>query len=140
MDRFSGDISMFGKFGGVVIVILSAAIIAGLVLRPSPDELPAAMSLGVTPATTAPASQLEPVTPVVETVSTETPAETPTDSTIDDAAAVVQEATDSAQETAVETTEAETAAEATPTEAVAQPEASTEAESDTPASEHKPAQ
>lgn len=136
MDRFSGDISMFGKFGGVVIVILSAAIIAGLVLRPSPDELPAAMSLGVTPATTAPASQLEPVTPVVETVSTETPAETPTDSTIDDAAAVVQEVTDSAQET----TEAETAAEATPTEAVAEPEASTEAESDTPASEDKPAQ
>jgi len=38
---------MFGKFGGIVIIALSITIIAGLVLRTTPEH-PPALNLGVT--------------------------------------------------------------------------------------------
>ena len=50
---------MFGKFGGIVIIALSGAIIAGLILRPTPD-LPPSMSLGVPDTAASPAKALEP--------------------------------------------------------------------------------
>lgn len=50
---------MFGKFGGIVIIALAGAIIAGLILRPTPD-LPPAMNLGVPDNSSTPASTLEP--------------------------------------------------------------------------------
>lgn len=49
---------MFGKFGGIVIIALSGAIIAGLILRPTPD-LPPAMSIGVPNSNPAPVNTLE---------------------------------------------------------------------------------
>lgn len=144
MDRFLGDGSMFGKFGGVVIVILSAAIIAGLILRPSPDELPAAMSLGVTPATS---SQLEPVTPMDEAAVTEAVTETPTESETTDEATPTVEAVDATKD--IDSTEA-TETPATDVDATTEEDADTAAEekavepeaetTDAPTSEDKPAQ
>lgn len=49
---------MFGKFGGIVIIALSGAIIAGLILRPTPD-LPPAMNIGVPENTSALVNTLE---------------------------------------------------------------------------------
>ena len=85
---------MFGKFGGIVIIALAGAIIAGLILRPTPD-LPPAMNLGVPDSSAIPANTLEPtvdnqdkkpaeIKPVTESV---------------DSAETEPEATDEADET-----------------------------------------
>lgn len=150
MDRFSGDGSMFGKFGGVVIVTLSAAIIAGLILRPSPDELPAAMSLGVTPA--ASSSQLEPVIPVDETPATEAATDTAASTETTEKPSPADEvATDTTETASPEGDATETSKESNDTEATETPtadvdamteeEETTEAETtEAPASDDKPAQ
>lgn len=110
---------MFGKFGGIVIIALSGAIIAGLILRPTPD-LPPAMSLGVPDTSVVPANTLEPtidnqdkkpasIEPVTDTVgsiekksetadtaeekTSETETEKPIEMTADKAKAAVEKVT-----------------------------------------------
>lgn len=115
---------MFGKFGGIVIIALSGAIIAGLILRPTPD-LPPAMSLGVPDTSVSAANTLETtvdnqdkkpaaIEPVTDTIeSTESKSESadkaeeepstaetekPTEMTADKAKAAVEKATAEASE------------------------------------------
>ncbi|PWQ99772.1 hypothetical protein [Leucothrix pacifica] len=112
---------MFGKFGGIVIIALAGAIIAGLILRPTPD-LPPAMNLGLPDTSVVPANTLEPtadnqdkkpeeIKPVTETV---------------DASEDKSEAADKSEEKQAEATDAEaekTAVESTVESAVEKVEA-----------------
>ena len=77
---------MFGKFGGIVIIALSVVIIAGLVLRTTPEH-PAALSLGIEKGAT------------VEEAPT-------TDDTATEAPAVEGEKTEEAEEVVSDTVEA----------------------------------
>lgn len=86
---------MFGKFGAIAIIALSGAIVAGLILRPTPD-LPPALSIGVSEKA-APANTLEvtddnkdkkpdEITPVTNAVNSAAKTDTDSSSTKDDAA------------------------------------------------------
>jgi len=58
---------MFGKFGGIVIIALSIAIVAGLILRSVPEH-PAALSLGISDSKVVPEGSTE--APAPETMPT----------------------------------------------------------------------
>lgn len=100
---------MFGKFGGIVIIALSIAIIAGLILRSVPEH-PPALSLGVpeTEATT----ETKPAAPVetkVEDISEKEMTDTATETTekvVEEAKEVVTEKLDETKDAIIEKTEA----------------------------------
>lgn len=127
---------MFGKFGGIVIIALAGAIIAGLILRPTPD-LPPAMNLGVPDSPAITANTLEPtvdnqdkkpaeIKPVTESVdssetkpedetteTTETKSEEPTEMTADKAKAAAEKAAAVASEAVEKVSGEETKTEGT---------------------------
>lgn len=114
---------MFGKFGGIVIIALTGAIIAGLILRPSPD-LPPAMNLGVPDNAAAPVNTLETtddnqdkkpavIEPVTDSVDTEKKVEDTKEATDTKAAGTeTEEPSEATEEKEVEAASAEATTEA----------------------------